>query len=105
MKLASLYESKMDQVNKTIQTELWPLVHQLDVTLPGGKVIQRPDKDGAVLRAMQNKANAIIDMYMDVSRASPHHRQVDQAQSYQQVLGLMTNVLMKSTGLGVVKPE
>lgn len=103
MKLQDLHEGKYDQVIKLVQKELWPIAKRLEVRGKNGAVKTMRDVDGSVLRDSQEKAREIIAQYKG-SNAEQHLRAINNARSYEEVMHTLTNVLLKTSGQGVIRP-
>ena len=102
MNLTQLHEGHEDAVTRLIQREMWPIATQLEKTLKSGQIVTMRDKDGSVLIESKAKANEIVDQYTGIN-AEMHRRAIDKATDYQDVQKILTNVLLKNKGYGVVK--
>lgn len=91
-----------DKVNRLIQKALWPIVQQLEIKTASGSVVLRRDKDGAVLNQLRAKSLELIDQYSGVNKER-HIQIVNGAHTYQEIIKLMTNVMMLNMGQGVIK--
>jgi hypothetical protein len=102
MKLSQLHEGRDDEVMQLIKREMWPIAKRLQRPLKNGQVATLRDKDGSVLRDSAAKAIEIIGKYRG-NNAAQHIRAIEAATDYKEVQRILTNVLLKSTGDGVVR--
>lgn len=93
-------EAKTDQVNKLVQSELWPLVKPLEMKTASGTTVMKRDKDGSVLQAVKSKALDIVDKYSGDNKQK-HTDVINSATNYMDVIKLLTNVMLFNNKLGV----
>ncbi len=105
-KTQNVVEAKLnatgDKVNRLIQKALWPIVKQLEIKTASGTTVLRRDKDGTVLNQLRAKSLELIDQYSGVNKER-HIQIVNSAHTYQEIIKLMTNVMMLNMGQGVIK--
>jgi len=102
MNLQDLYEGREDKVLQLVQTELWPIMDPLKMTLKNGQTVMKRDKDGSILKKSIEKAIEIIKQYKG-DHAERHIRAVQALTDYRDVQTMLTNVLLHGDGHGVVR--